>query len=171
MSFVIQKAQTYEKGGGVNTQSKKTSMTKMVSTPSLISTPSKSEQETSSGVNAATPRPKNETTSRYVNPPTATRYASSNNLSSSPQKKVVKVVSKPPNNSIKANSSPASSGGPSSFYTVEHLKTKPMGVDLANVDTLLSPSDFEKVFGMSKEKWQNIPAWQKTAKRKEAGLF
>eukprot|EP01091_Cochliopodium_minus_P006127 TRINITY_DN16001_c0_g1_i1.p1 TRINITY_DN16001_c0_g1~~TRINITY_DN16001_c0_g1_i1.p1 ORF type:complete len:376 (+),score=120.39 TRINITY_DN16001_c0_g1_i1:38-1129(+) len=59
----------------------------------------------------------------------------------------------------------------SKYLTIDYLRTKPYGVDLTLIDQLLSPKDFEEVFGISCDKWKDVPAWQKTAKRKQAGLF
>eukprot|EP00727_Mastigamoeba_balamuthi_P014040 m51a1_g9259 hypothetical protein (1730) ;mRNA; r:56794-63009 len=59
-------------------------------------------------------------------------------------------------------------------YTYAELKDKaklPPTVDKTNLERYLSNEEFQQVFGMTKEKFASLPAWQKTPKKKDAGLF
>ncbi|XP_050301678.1 uncharacterized protein LOC126739900 isoform X2 [Anthonomus grandis grandis] len=47
----------------------------------------------------------------------------------------------------------------------------PEGVDPTQLEIYLSDSDFEKLLEMTKEEFQKLPSWKKTALKKEKGLF
>jgi hypothetical protein len=62
----------------------------------------------------------------------------------------------------------------SKTFSIEELREKeklPSTVDKSQLEMYLSESDFMKYFGMNKDGWTKTPAWKKTPKKKELGLF
>ncbi|XP_015515749.2 supervillin isoform X2 [Neodiprion lecontei] len=47
----------------------------------------------------------------------------------------------------------------------------PQGVDPTRLELYLSPEDFEKLFSMTKDVFQGLPAWKQIKLKKEIGLF
>lgn len=58
-------------------------------------------------------------------------------------------------------------------YPLEEILQRPLpeGVDPTQLEIYLSASDFLKLFEMSKEEFEELPAWKKTSLKKEKGLF
>ena len=59
-------------------------------------------------------------------------------------------------------------------YTIEELRNKaalPPTVDKSRLEEYLSDEDFAKVFGITREQYLALPQWQRTPKKKAAGLF
>lgn len=60
-----------------------------------------------------------------------------------------------------------------SIYPLAELLQRPLpeGVDPTNIERYLSPGDFQEILSMSKEEFEKLPSWKKTALKKEKGLF
>lgn len=60
-----------------------------------------------------------------------------------------------------------------STYPLDELLQRPLpeGVDPTHIEKYLSPDDFEELLSMSKEDFEKLPSWKKTALKKEKGLF
>jgi len=59
-------------------------------------------------------------------------------------------------------------------YTYEELKNKeslPPSVDRSKLEMYLTDEEFNTVFGMSREQYLALPAWQRLPKKKRAGLY
>uniref|UniRef100_A0AC34FN51 HP domain-containing protein n=1 Tax=Panagrolaimus sp. ES5 TaxID=591445 RepID=A0AC34FN51_9BILA len=60
-------------------------------------------------------------------------------------------------------------------HPIEFLRTKtdqlPFGVDAANKEKHLNDDDFEKVFGMSRKEYDELPKWRQIEHKKRVGLF
>ncbi|KAI3642971.1 hypothetical protein MP228_012526 [Amoeboaphelidium protococcarum] len=54
---------------------------------------------------------------------------------------------------------------------VSDKATLPFGVDLEKLESYVNASDFEKVFGMSYEKYSSLPQWKQTELKKKSGLY
>lgn len=64
---------------------------------------------------------------------------------------------------------PAGSAG---FFSYEVLRNNPpSSVDKSDLPAYLEPSEFQQVFGVSKDAFYNLPKWKQIAKKSEAGLF
>lgn len=59
------------------------------------------------------------------------------------------------------------------FIPYEELKALRVedGIDATRKEDYLSPSDFEAVFGMSREDFKNVPKWKQVAAKKKAQVF
>lgn len=60
-----------------------------------------------------------------------------------------------------------------STYPLSELLQRPLpeGVDPTNIEKYLSPEDFQTILSMSKEDFDKLPPWKKTALKKDKGLF
>lgn len=60
-----------------------------------------------------------------------------------------------------------------STYPLAELLQRPLpeGVDPTHIEKYLSPDDFQELLSMSKEDFEKLPSWKKTALKKEKGLF
>lgn len=60
-----------------------------------------------------------------------------------------------------------------STYPLAELLQRPLpeGVDPTHIEKYLSPEDFQELLSMSKEDFEKLPSWKKTALKKEKGLF
>ncbi|XP_023313195.1 supervillin-like isoform X3 [Anoplophora glabripennis] len=58
-------------------------------------------------------------------------------------------------------------------YPLSELLQRPLpeGVDPTHIEKYLSPEDFEELLSMTKEEFEKLPSWKKTALKKEKGLF
>lgn len=57
-------------------------------------------------------------------------------------------------------------------FPYSELKNKcPAGIDPSRKEEYLSPEEFKKVFGKTKEEFQAFPAWKKIREKKRLGLF
>ncbi|KAJ8974221.1 hypothetical protein NQ317_012116 [Molorchus minor] len=58
-------------------------------------------------------------------------------------------------------------------YPLSDLLQRPLpeGVDPTHIEKYLSPEDFQDLLSMSKEEFDKLPSWKKTALKKEKGLF
>ncbi|XP_056635872.1 uncharacterized protein LOC130444644 isoform X1 [Diorhabda sublineata] len=58
-------------------------------------------------------------------------------------------------------------------YPISELLQRPLpeGVDPTVIEKYLSPTDFHELFSMSKEDFDKLPPWKKTALKKNKGLF
>ncbi|KAJ8925021.1 hypothetical protein NQ315_001187, partial [Exocentrus adspersus] len=58
-------------------------------------------------------------------------------------------------------------------YPLSELLQRPLpeGVDPTHIEKYLSPEDFQGLLSMSKEEFDRLPSWKKTALKKEKGLF
>ncbi|KAG5889510.1 hypothetical protein JTB14_008998 [Gonioctena quinquepunctata] len=58
-------------------------------------------------------------------------------------------------------------------YPLSDLLQRPLpeGVDPTNIERYLSNGDFQELLSMSKEDFEKLPLWKKTALKKEKGLF
>eukprot|EP01117_Protostelium_nocturnum_P005704 TRINITY_DN205_c0_g1_i1.p1 TRINITY_DN205_c0_g1~~TRINITY_DN205_c0_g1_i1.p1 ORF type:complete len:1692 (+),score=893.77 TRINITY_DN205_c0_g1_i1:53-5128(+) len=62
----------------------------------------------------------------------------------------------------------------SKLYSFDELKDKdklPATVDKSQLEMYLEDAEFVRIFGMDKATWLTTPAWKKTPKKKEVGLF
>jgi len=85
------------------------------------------------------------------------------------------------NGHTKGHAPPPPGGNPTSTvnghgircYRYEVLKGSevPPDVDVAEKEKHLSEQDFESVFQMSKDSFDELPKWRRTSMKKEAGLF
>jgi len=60
------------------------------------------------------------------------------------------------------------------YYTYPTLVNKdslPPEVKIFTRESYLSPEDFQKVFGISKEAFAKLPKWRRVDKKKKANLF
>ncbi|KAJ8957583.1 hypothetical protein NQ318_020624 [Aromia moschata] len=58
-------------------------------------------------------------------------------------------------------------------YPLQELLQRPLpeGVDPTHIERYLSADDFQELLSMSKEEFDKLPSWKKTALKKEKGLF
>ncbi|XP_074029765.1 supervillin isoform X3 [Leptinotarsa decemlineata] len=58
-------------------------------------------------------------------------------------------------------------------YPLSDLVQRPLpeGVDPTNIEKYLSKEDFQELLSMSKDEFEKLPSWKKTALKKEKGLF
>uniref|UniRef100_A0A6P7GW16 Supervillin-like n=1 Tax=Diabrotica virgifera virgifera TaxID=50390 RepID=A0A6P7GW16_DIAVI len=58
-------------------------------------------------------------------------------------------------------------------YPLTELLQRPLpeGVDPTNIEKYLSAEDFQELLAMTKEEFEKLPSWKKTALKKEKGLF
>ncbi|XP_066250261.1 supervillin-like [Euwallacea similis] len=58
-------------------------------------------------------------------------------------------------------------------YPLAEILQRPLpeGVDPTQLEIYLSDSDFQNLLHMSKDEFENLPAWKKTSLKKEKGLF
>lgn len=58
-------------------------------------------------------------------------------------------------------------------YPLSELLQRPLpeGVDPTHIEKYLSSEDFEELLSMTKEEFDKLPSWKKTALKKEKGLF
>ena len=57
-------------------------------------------------------------------------------------------------------------------FSYDQLKNNEApGIDMSNKQNYLSDADFEKVFKMKRAEFEAMPAWKKSNKKKEVGLF
>eukprot|EP01087_Luapelamoeba_hula_P014186 TRINITY_DN411_c0_g1_i4.p1 TRINITY_DN411_c0_g1~~TRINITY_DN411_c0_g1_i4.p1 ORF type:complete len:345 (+),score=52.18 TRINITY_DN411_c0_g1_i4:1095-2129(+) len=126
-----------------------------VTTTPTITTPATSTTTTTTPVSATTtPSPSSNSTLRRARPP--------------PRPMTLYGVEGPV---IPTTPDSGDSNG-SGFYSYQELKNNPpKGVDKADLPSLLEPSEFPTVFGMTKEEYMKLPRWKQIAKKSEAGLF
>jgi hypothetical protein len=60
-----------------------------------------------------------------------------------------------------------------SAYPIERLRRKPLpeGVDGSKVESYLLDADFERLFGMSKAIFYDLPQWKQLRLKKERDFF
>lgn len=60
-----------------------------------------------------------------------------------------------------------------STYPTERLRRKPLpeGVDGSRLESYLSDADFERLFGMSKSIFYDLPQWKQLRLKKEHDFF
>ena len=57
------------------------------------------------------------------------------------------------------------------YYTIQELRSKSVpGSNSATSEMYLSPSDFLIHFGMNKDEYAQLPAWQRVRAKRDAGL-
>lgn len=56
-------------------------------------------------------------------------------------------------------------------WTLEELKQKPPQVPPGKLDEYLNPSEYQAVFGMSRDEYLGQPAWKRSTMKKKAGLY
>ncbi|CAH1156175.1 unnamed protein product [Phaedon cochleariae] len=59
------------------------------------------------------------------------------------------------------------------IYPLSELLQRPLpeGVDPTNIERYLSNADFRELLSMTKDEFEKLPSWKKTALKKEKGLF
>jgi hypothetical protein len=74
---------------------------------------------------------------------------------------------KPAKNEASSDDTPAIT----TFFSLEELKSGVEGIAANSREQYLHPDVFEKVFGMTKEKFNEMRLWRRTESKKKVGLF
>jgi hypothetical protein len=84
-----------------------------------------------------------------------------------PAESLKEELTKPAKKEASSDDAPAIT----TFFSLEELKSGVEGIAANSREQHLHPDEFEKVFGMPKEKFNEMRLWKRTESKKKVGLF